>query len=278
MGESRIEPEFFASRFPIPDSRGCELNDTRSTIASVDSQSATCSKCGGTGWVLEHVDGRRQASACGCRVASAHAERLKSAGIPERYRDCNFVNFSDNNASLTRAKRIAQEFVDTYPVVDSGLLLVGPSGRGKTHLACAVLSELVAKKSVRGLYVDFSDLLMKIQTSFRPDADSSKESILQPYIDSELLVLDELGASKPHPWVLDVLYNLLNTRYNRKRVTLLTSNFEDQPDSASGERDCLEDRVGSRIRSRLFEMCVLVELRGEDFRKTVVQRQIRSRF
>jgi DNA replication protein DnaC len=177
-----------------------------------------------------------------------------------------------------RAKRVAREFVDTYPDVEAGLLLVGPSGRGKTHLACAVLSELVSLKGVTGLYADFSDLLLKIQTSFRPDADSSKESILQPYAEAELLVLDELGASKPHPWVLDVLYNLLNTRYNRRRVTIVTSNFEDEPDAASGERDRLEDRVGSRIRSRLFEMCLLVPLRGDDFRRTVVQGRIQSRF
>jgi len=237
-----------------------------------------CSSCGGTGWILENVDGRKVARSCACRDGLLRSERLAAAEIPERYRTCNFDNFSDTNASLMKAKNLAREFVDTYPAVDAGLLLLGPAGRGKTHLACAILSELVAKKGVPGIYGDFSDLLMKIQTSFRPDADLSKESILQPYAEAEVLVLDELGASKPHPWVLDVLYNLLNTRYNRKRITIVTSNFEDEPDKDSGERDRLEDRVGSRIRSRLFEMCLMVTMRGDDFRRTVVQGQIRSRF
>jgi DNA replication protein DnaC len=246
----------------------------------VDSSSASspCSSCGGTGWILENVDGRKVARSCACRDGLLRSERLAAAEIPERYRTCNFDNFSDTNASLMKAKNLAREFVDTYPAVDAGLLLLGPAGRGKTHLACAILSELVAKKGVPGIYGDFSDLLMKIQTSFRPDADLSKESILQPYAEAEVLVLDELGASKPHPWVLDVLYNLLNTRYNRKRITIVTSNFEDEPDKDSGERDRLEDRVGSRIRSRLFEMCLMVTMRGDDFRRTVVQGQIRSRF
>ena len=237
-----------------------------------------CPRCGGKEWILESVDGRKLARPCSCREGRVRSQSLEAARIPERYRDCNFENFSDNHPSLTRAKEIAREFVDMYPAVEAGLLLVGPAGRGKTHLACAVLSELVGSKGVAGLYADFSDLLMKIQTSFRPDADSSKESILQPFADAELLVLDELGASKPHAWVLDVLYNLLNTRYNRKKITIVTSNFEDEPDVAAGERDRLEDRVGNRIRSRLFEMCLMVPLRGEDFRKTVVQRQIRSQF
>ena len=240
--------------------------------------SPACSSCGGTGWILESIDGRKVARSCACRDGLLRSERLAAAEIPERYRTCNFDNFSDTNASLMKAKNLAREFVDTYPAVDAGLLLLGPAGRGKTHLACAILSELVAKKGVPGIYGDFSDLLMKIQTSFRPDADLSKESILAPYAEAEVLVLDELGASKPHPWVLDVLYNLLNTRYNRKRITIVTSNFEDEPDKDSGERDRLEDRVGSRIRSRLFEMCLMVTMRGDDFRRTVVQGQIRSRF
>lgn len=239
---------------------------------------APCPVCGGSGWILATVDGRKEATSCACREGAIRADRLVSADIPERYRVCNFENFSDTNATLKKAKTIAREFVDTYPAVDAGLLLLGPSGRGKTHLACAILSELVSKKGVAGVYADFSDLLMKIQTSFRPDADLSKESILQPFAEAELLVLDELGASKPHPWVLDVLYNLLNTRYNRRKITIVTSNFEDEPDSTAGERDRLEDRVGNRIRSRLFEMCLMVPMRGDDFRRTVVQGQIRSRF
>lgn len=235
----------------------------------------TCPLCGGTGWVLEAIEGRKQARPCSCRAESLRRERLEAAEIPERYRQCNLDNFNEKGSALVSAKGTAREFVDQYPVVESGLLLVGPAGRGKTHLACAILSELVVTKAVQGLYVDFSDLLMRIQTSFRPDADLSKESVLTPYAETELLVLDELGASKPHPWVLDVLYNLLNTRYNRKRITIATSNFEDEPDSVSGEREKLEDRIGYRLRSRLYEMCRIVTVRGEDFRKEVRAPSIR---
>lgn len=240
--------------------------------------SGTCALCGGLGWVLDSSDGRKQAHPCVCRGAGIARARLDAAGIPQRYRDCTLENFSDNNASLAKAKTAAREFVDAYPAVEAGLLLVGPAGRGKTHLACAILSELVATKGVTGLYTDFSDLLMKITTSFRPDADLSKESVLTPYAEAEFLVLDELGASKPHAWVLDVLYSLLNTRYNRKRITVATSNFEDEIESGSGERERLEDRIGYRLRSRLYEMCLLVPLRGTDFRKDVLGTRIRSRF
>jgi DNA replication protein DnaC len=241
-------------------------------------ETGTCTICGGTGWLLDSAGGRKEARPCVCRGAAIDRARLDAAGIPQRYRDCTLANFSDNTLSLTKAKAEAREFVDAYPAVEAGLLLVGPAGRGKTHLACAILSELVATKGVSGLYVDFSDLLMKITTSFRPDADFSKESVLTPYSEAEVLVVDELGASKPHPWVLDVLYSLLNTRYNRKKITIATSNFEDELDPASGERERLEDRIGYRLRSRLYEMCLMIPLRGNDFRKDVLGTKIRSRF
>jgi len=237
-----------------------------------------CANCGGTGWLLDVVDGRRTARPCVCRGSAIRQGRLDAAAIPERYRDNSLENFLDNTLSLQQAKAKAREFVDRYPFVDAGLLFVGPSGRGKTHLACAILSELAATKGVLGLYVDFSDLLLRIQTSFRPDADQSKESVPTPVVDAELIVLDELGASKPHPWVQDVLYNLLNTRYNRKKITIATSNFEDEPDAVSGEKERLEDRLGYRIRSRLYEMCVVVPLRGADFRKTSSRAHIQSQF
>ena len=246
--------------------------------ASRDLEANACPLCGGGGWVLESADGHKKAHPCVCRGEAITKARLDAAGIPQRYRDCTLENFSDNHVSLTKARTAAREFVETYPAIEAGLLLVGASGRGKTHLACAILSELVRTKGVSGLYVDFSELLMKIQTSFRPDADMSKESVLTPYAEVELLVIDELGASKPHPWVLDVLYSLLNSRYNRRRVTVATSNFEDEPEPGSGEREKLEDRIGYRLRSRLYEMCLMVPLRGNDFRKDVLGTRIRSRF
>jgi DNA replication protein DnaC len=251
--------------------------DGAARIGSV-TESTACAVCGGAGWLLESKDGRKLARPCACRAEAVRAGRLSAAQIPARYQDCNLRNFDERDPWRVQARRAASEFVEAYPFVEQGLLIVGGSGRGKTHLACAVLSELVATKGVSGLYVDFSDLLTRIQTSFRPDADASKEAVLSPFGEAELLVLDELGASKPHAWVLDILYNLLNTRYNRKKVTIATSNFEDEPPAGTGEREKLEDRIGYRLRSRLYEMCLTVPLRGEDYRKDVLSARIRSRF
>ncbi|MGH9444019.1 MAG: ATP-binding protein [Thermoanaerobaculia bacterium] len=234
-----------------------------------------CSLCSGSGWVLREEAGQRFASECGCRKKELRVTKWQSAGIPERYRDCSLTNFDHlNNASFRHAKDVATEFADSYPFVDSGLLFLGNSGTGKTHLAIGILHYVTTQKGRPGLYVDFSNLLMKIQSTFKSDATESKEDVITPYADVELLILDELGATKPSDFARDMLYALLNTRYNRSRVTIATSNFLDKlPSDERGERSArerLEDRIGYRLRSRLHEMCRNVEFSGDDYRHKVL--------
>jgi DNA replication protein DnaC len=240
-----------------------------------------CSLCNGSGWVLREENGQRFASECGCRKRDSRIAKWRSAGIPERYRDCSFQTLNEvplssgkPNQWLPAAKRIAEEFADAYPHVDSGLLFLGGSGVGKTHLMIAIVNEVTRSKGHQALYVNFADLLMKIQSTFKSDASESKEDVIEPYIDVELLALDELGATKPSEFARDMLYALLNTRYNHRKVTIATSNYLDE--QPSGEREKLEDRIGYRLRSRLHEMCKNVEVRGDDYRLQVLKADHRS--
>lgn len=240
-----------------------------------------CSRCGGTGWLLREEGGQRYASECECRRGGARIAKWRAAGVPERYQDCSFQTLNEiplssgkPNPWLPAVKRIAEEFADSYPHVESGLLFLGGSGVGKTHLMIAIVNELTRSKDCRALYVNFADLLMKIQSTFKSDSSESKEDVIAPYVDVELLALDELGATKPSEFARDMLYALLNARYNHRRITIATSNYLDEP--PPGEREKLEDRIGYRLRSRLHEMCKNVEVRGDDYRLQVLKADHRS--
>ncbi len=228
-----------------------------------------CPLCKGFG-VLEAPDGRTLV-ACRCREGKEREARRRAARIPERYRNCGLTNFNELTDSQRAAKAVARRFVREWPAVDRGLLVVGPVGVGKTHLAVAVLAELVDTVGVRGVFCDFTDLLARIQATFSRGSDESEDEILATYREADLLVLDELGARRPTDWARDVLYGLLNTRYNRKRITLLTTNYGDAPEKPGGET--LELRVGTAVRSRLAEMCQLIPLTGPDYRREVKQRR-----
>jgi DNA replication protein DnaC len=240
-----------------------------------------CSICNGSGWILREQSGQRFASECECRKGGTRIAKWRAAGIPERYQECSFQTLKEvgllsgkPNPWLPAAKRIAEEFSDAYPHVESGLLFMGGSGVGKTHLMIAILNEVTRSKGRQALYVNFADLLMKIQSTFKSDSSESKEDVIGPYIGVELLALDELGATKPSEFARDMLYALLNARYNQRKLTIATSNYLDEP--PPGEREKLEDRIGYRLRSRLHEMCQNVELKGDDFRLQVLKADHRS--
>src|SRR5262249_53542133 len=102
---------------------------------------------------------------------------------------------------------------------------------------------------------------------------------------AEVLLLDDLGATRPSLWVQEILFHILNSRYNHDRVTLLTSNHLDarpEPGASPGrQRDVqestLEHQIGARLRSRLYEMCRTVEVEGEDFRRKVKHAEYHAR-
>jgi len=124
-------------------------------------------------------------------------------------------------------------------------------------------------------------LLKQIQNSYNDSVKATELDVLRPVFDTEVLVLDELGAVKPTEWVWDTVSLILNTRYNDNRTTIITTNFPDEPAgepyATSGaefgraqramRRETLGDRIGERMRSRLTEMCRIVKMEGEDFRQ-----------
>ncbi|HJQ67912.1 MAG TPA: ATP-binding protein [Blastocatellia bacterium] len=225
---------------------------------------APCPDCGGTGW--EFVEGRG-VRPCQCKKAARTDLLLGQARIPKRFAHCTFDSFESLQPSVTRALMNTRKFVEEYPVVDVGLLFLGSCGVGKTHLAVSGLRELISK-GIPGLFYDFRDLLKEIQDSYNPNTHTSELKILTPIFDAEVLVLDELGASKPTEWVQETITHIINKRYNEKKITIFTSNYLDITIGSSYD-ETLTDRVGVRLRSRLHEMCRLIPMEGDDYREII---------
>jgi DNA replication protein DnaC len=252
--------------------------------------SEPCPRCDGSGWELV-ADGRAgTARPCECQSRERLPLLLDATGVPPRYRSCRFENFNPGNQDALRdALFTTRAWVDDFyredgRFAETGLLFSGPTGVGKTHLACAALLELVRRYSLRGRFVDFTALIHDIQATFDPSSPESKSEVLQPAMDAQLLVLDELGSQRTTPWVADVLYLLLNHRYSRRLPTLFTTNCLLQRRAPAAERvvnldagaapaprtrEPLEDRVQATLVSRLHEMAAPVVLEARDHRVEV---------
>jgi DNA replication protein DnaC len=300
---------------------------------------ADCPICQGSGWkVVERTAEGAQALSvdkpgpsigepkmvwavpCDCTAGDRTDRVLAKARVPERYRHCDFENYDadlqyDNPSapeviawtrSLEKAKVTVQMFATEFPIgSECGLLLMGPCGIGKTHLAVAALKRIV-QRGHSGLFYDYQDLLKEIQGSYSAESQSTEISVLEPVLKAEILVLDDLGSSKPSLWAIEMVGHILNTRYNAKRVTIITTNYLDPEFMADSEpevrtrtigegrrggvsdssrstsvvrlpsgeligvskkEDALHERIGKRMRSRLYEMCRTVHVSAPDYRK-----------
>lgn len=242
-----------------------------------ETRGAACARCRGTGFeLLASADGVSRARRCQCSGSDRVERLLRESRIPRRYQACSFDVYDALTDSLALAKMRVRKYVDEYPIQDSGLLILGPCGVGKTHLAAAALLSLVRDKGVRGLFYDFRDLLKEIQASYNPVSGTTEMEILQPIFGAEVLVLDDLGSTKMTDWVRDTLSHIINNRYNEKRPTIFTSNLEDettvrtQPaDERIREKPDLRSQIGDALRSRLYEMCEVIALEGSDYRRSV---------
>ena len=201
---------------------------------------------------------------CECRRRETQSGLLEKARLPRRYAACHFHNYKPSNPSQERAFGYASRLTMEYPAVERGLLFMGTVGVGKTHLAVSILKSLT-ERGFGCLFYEFGSLLKEIQDSYNTSTRSSELGVLAPVLKTEVLVLDELGNSKPTDWVLDTMAHIINTRYNDKKLTIFTTNY---PDERTGDgKETLEDRIGVRVRSRIYEMCKTVVITGDDHRR-----------
>ncbi len=256
------------------------------THAELCSCVSNCPSCFGKNRKM--VDG--QSKPCRTPAPSRIVNFINSACLPARYSTArldSFSNFSGNGREVVnRLSHWHREFDPDHP---RGLILGGPVGVGKTYLLCAIAKNFAFKGlSVR--FIDFFQLLLELKAGYAQD--KSDANLLNDLIHVDILFIDELGKGRNSDWELSVLDQLVMGRYNQNKIIVASTNYDLKPSTrvnystnlderkpGSFELDrfeSLEQRIGPRIYSRLFETSEFIELTGDDFRKKSLDEKIQN--
>lgn len=186
-------------------------------------------------------------------VATLHLQTVWRNTIPPRFHDYTL----SGHPNVDLAAKVAEWMKENPISTGQNLVITGGTGRGKTGAAIAAIREMhFSGALVR--YWSLPDLMDVLrQEEFRQRDDLRQKPTMPWLIDSDVLLLDDMGTERPTPFVRDRLYVVFNERYTRRRPTIITTNIGS---------DHLKDYFGERIASRINESVRYVACSGPDLR------------
>ena len=183
---------------------------------------------------------------------------------------CNFDNFrtqyypdvTDAELKVNQKDHMVQvynfckAYAEDFSLNSKGIIMVGKTGLGKTHLSLAIANK-VLEKGYDVYYDSIQNIMDKLEREHfgrLPSDESIKDDILS----CDLLIIDDLGVEFVTQFTISELHNIINTRLLRSLPTIISTNLELHE---------LEEKYTQRIASRIMGSCYPVRFCGKDIRQ-----------
>ena len=198
---------------------------------------------------------------CSCYKSRLVEEQFKESGISSLAKTQSFDTFSldyyENKDEMQNLINYSKEYVENFGSSYENLLFVGGTGLGKTHLSTAIAVELI-KKGYNVVYESAQNIFFDFENDRFIDRFGGEEPVSPKYLECDLLIIDDLGAENVTAFSIACLYNIINTRLNKKLPVIASTNFTSQE---------IRQRYHDRITSRLFSDFTIKLFKGTDIRR-----------
>jgi DNA replication protein DnaC len=221
---------------------------------------ARCSECNGAGFFVVDVPygDPRFGELIPCRCKLAERQRRQAAHLEQLSNLQSFCHqsFDSFNPDVPGVRKAYLRAVDFAQQPRGWLLLFGPCGVGKTHLAAAA-ANVALDRDEQVLFTVVPDLLDHLRATFGPSSEIAYDERFELIRSVPLLVLDDLGTESATAWARAKLYQIINHRYNAQLPTVITSNRS---------LDTLDERIVSRMSGQAFGGEIL-RINAKDYRR-----------
>lgn len=219
----------------------------------------SCPVCNDTGWEEYEKDGYTfcRECKCGIRRRMIDLHRMKFANIPTGFKEYKLSGFNvsvyNSSESREKARKVAKGIsyylnnFDTLKGQGKGLYLFSKTkGSGKTRMAVSLANEFLSK-GIQTKFATSLQILAEIKKSWDKSSEYQNEGELISQLSStEVLIIDDFDTEQSDkPWISERFYQIINSRYMDKKVTIYTSN------SAMSELK-YDERIVNRIKERSF--------------------------
>ncbi len=250
------------SRIPEEKTRVCETHGGYE-ITIIESKTTgtalifdNCPKCSEEAEAEKERAGKEKAER---QVIEERSRKILKAGIPERFKNASFDTYQCNTAEQTKILGKIKEYRGALPTTEKSLVICGFVGTGKTHLGCALLIDLIdSMYQFSCRYTSALRMVREIRTAYKPDAKESEQDLIDMFSRYQLLVVDEIGVQFGTVAEQNLLFEVMNGRYERMLPTVLMSNLDMRE---------VTEYLGDRVVDRLRETGDVLTMTWESYRK-----------
>lgn len=230
-----------------------------------------CGKCHTPRQVVVPFLGTTRVGRVLCKCRTEELEKRMKKERADRVRDACFPSqkmkrwtFQGDDSPSSEVSASCRRFVENFPLFleqGKGIILYGPTGVGKTFYAAAIANALIDLG-----YVAKFETVQSIEQGYYHADD--KAGYLARMNAPHLLVIDDLGSQRDTSYMDDIVYTIINSRYQLRMPVVITSNL------SSEELKKPKDEEKKRVYSRIYELCVPVKYEGQDRRQAALRKNV----